>query len=133
MKQKIFLLLIIYIFAVQGGMSQTSQCGKTKIVEKQEISACGVKDPLKNIPWLAEKIKNNTTFTSVDLYKNSFTGENFLSFSRPNKMGYTSSVFYDCCGKEVFFFFFSTPPGNAWYEEFFGDKEFVATLWEYKK
>lgn len=131
MKRETILLMMITLFLL-GGMGCEKDF-KYEIYENHEISACGIKDPLNNIQWLAKAKKDTKSLISVGLYKNIHSEENYFAFHLPNDLGYTTMVFYDCSGNNIFGWNSVTPPGGPLYDEFFSDKEFVTTIWEVKK
>ncbi|MDO5666146.1 MAG: hypothetical protein Q4G63_12955 [Bacteroidia bacterium] len=129
MKRKAIVLMTT-LFFLMGGMGCEKDL-KYEIYENHEISACGIRDPLNNIEWLAKMKKDPKILTSIVLYKNIHSEEYYFSFNMPNELGYTTSMFYDCSGKNIFGWNTATPPGGL-YEEFHSDKEFVAVIWEVK-
>lgn len=126
------LLMTILLSACNAVKPQQTTSTEVKATnENLTVSACGIQDPLNNIEWLKEKAA--TQSDNIALYKSEYTQENYFAFSHPNRMGYTSLTFYDCAGNEIFHWNTATPPGNARYEKFFGDKVFVADLRKGKK
>lgn len=131
MKAKMILFMMIVLFLL-GGMGCEKEF-KYEIYENHEITACGVKDPLNSIEWLAKAEKDPKSLISIGLYKNIHSEENYFAFHWPNELGYTSSNYYDCNGKLVFGWNSVSSPGESSYEKFFSDKEFVTMIWEVKK
>ena len=110
-------------------------------VEKKhenDISACGIKDPLQNLEWLREFCESSIeeqdiVRVCIQLYKVIGTDEhvfeikNFYSkFSRPY-----STEWKNCAGELIFYVCSGVPPMPGLIENFMKDKEFVAELFNY--
>lgn len=80
--------------------------------ENHNISACGIADPLKNLPWLkAYCVEHyNTYSTSISIYKNILTDENSIIIINVSKYvpdqspgrTFTEEV-YTCEGVRILF------------------------------
>ena len=75
MKKVISTLLIVFAVTVFTGCKRNYT-----VYERHDITACGVKDPLVNLPWLAEecekakKAKNGET--TISLLQDTVTKDN---------------------------------------------------------
>lgn len=104
-------LIILFIFAAFGCNNKQPHY---EIYENQEITACGIKDPLTNYPWLSNFIEENKE--SVDnitiyLYTNIATSEDNIVIDISPNRGEHSQVspdwffwkkVYSCAGEPLF-------------------------------
>lgn len=131
MKTRTILLTVIALCLLIIGTGCEKE-PKYEIYENHEISACGIKDPLNNIEWLAKMEKDPTSLVNIMLLKNMNTEEYYFDFIyKSNQEAYFFSMFYDCIGDNIFGWYSITSP-SPYYEDFFSDKEFVDVIWEVK-
>ena len=130
MKTKTFLLTVFALCLLIIGTGCEKE-PKYEIYENHEISACGINDPLNNIEWLAKMEKDPTSLVNIMLLKNTNTEENYFRFVfQEDEMGYSSMVYFDCRGNNIFKWYSASSPGHPRYVEFHSDKEFVSIIWE---
>ena len=122
--------------------AEPEDLGEWKEIE-QNISVCGVNDPLKNIEWLREYCKSlnetqNFSSVSIDLYKVIDKDEyvfkigTFYSELDFFPCSY-SMIWRNCIGENIFGVLSCSPPRPGLVEEFLKDKEFVTELLHYVK
>ena len=134
MKKVISTLLIVCAVAVFTG------CKKNyTIYENHDITACGVKDPLVNLPWLAEecekakKAKNGET--TISLLQDTVTKDNVfkLMYYYKNKGDIYIIYGYNCSGKELYRSGLGlTPPDSEIEEEFYKNKKHLGIIFTTK-
>ena len=134
MKKVISTLLIVCAVAVFTG------CKKNyTIYENHDITACGVKDPLVNLPWLAEecekakKAKNGET--TISLLQDTVTKDNVfkLMYYYKNKEDIYIIYGYNCSGKELYRSGLGlTPPDSEIEEEFYKNKKHLGIIFKTK-
>ena len=134
MKKVISTLLIVCAVAVFTG------CKKNYIIyENHDITACGVKDPLVNLPWLAEecekakKAKNGET--TISLLQDTVTKDNVfkLMYYYKNKGDIYIIYGYNCSGKELYRSGLGlTPPDSEIEEEFYKNKKHLGIIFKTK-
>ena len=134
MKKVISTLLIVCAVAVFTG------CKKNyTIYENHDITACGVKDPLVNLPWLAEecekakKAKNGET--TISLLQDTVTKDNDfkLMYYYKNKGDIYIIYGYNCSGKELYRSGLGlTPPDSEIEEEFYKNKKNLGIIFKTK-
>mgnify|MGYP000622347074 CR=1 len=134
MKKVISTLLIVCAVAVFTG------CKKNyTIYENHDITACGVKDPLVNLPWLAEecekakKAKNGET--TISLLQDTVTKDNVfkLMYYYKNKGDIYIIYGYNCSGKELYRSGLGlTPPDSEIEEEFYKNKKHLGIIFKTK-
>ena len=134
MKEVISTLLIVCAVAVFTG------CKKNyTIYENHDITACGVKDPLVNLPWLAEecekakKAKNGET--TISLLQDTVTKDNVfkLMYYYKNKGDIYIIYGYNCSGKELYRSGLGlTPPDSEIEEEFYKNKKHLGIIFKTK-
>ena len=134
MKKVISTLLIVCAVAVLTG------CKKNyTIYENHDITACGVKDPLVNLPWLAEecekakKAKNGET--TISLLQDTVTKDNVfkLMYYYKNKGDIYIIYGYNCSGKELYRSGLGlTPPDSEIEEEFYKNKKHLGIIFTTK-
>ena len=103
MKKVISTLLIVFAVTVFTGCKRNYT-----VYERHDITACGVKDPLVNLPWLAEecekakKAKNGET--TISLLQDTVTKDNVfkLMYYYKNKGDIYIIYGYNCSGKELY-------------------------------
>lgn len=80
MKKVTFLFLLLLLFSCEKEKPQPAL--EFEIYTNQDISACGVNNPLMNLKWLNEIYKNNLTHNSwtlqITLYQSKTTGDDFF-------------------------------------------------------
>lgn len=74
--------------------------------EKESIEACNVKDPIKNLQWLAEIVDELESFNDVEyeVYLVRFTDRDLILVNNAINWSIGSNIYYDCegtylCGK----------------------------------
>lgn len=109
------------------------------IYENHDITACGVKDPLVNLPWLAEecekakKAKNGET--TISLLQDTVTKDNVfkLMYYYKNKEDIYIIYGYNCSGKELYRSGLGlTPPDSEIEEEFYKNKKHLGIIFKTK-
>ena len=132
MKKVISALMIICTVAVFTG------CKKNyTIYERHDITACGVKDPLVNLPWLAELCKNSSKEgdMSIFLLQDTITQDYFFETNRVFELygrgKFSRGECYNCEGDTVMIYNTITPPKP---EEvaFDKDKKHLGVIFEVK-
>ena len=109
------------------------------VYENRDITACGVKDPLVNLPWLAEecekakKAKNGET--TISLLQDTVTKDNVfkLMYYYKNKRDIYIIYGYNCSGKELYRSGLGlTPPDSKIEEEFYKNKKHLGIIFKTK-
>ena len=109
------------------------------IYENHDITACGVKDPLVNLPWLAEecekakKAKNGET--TISLLQDTVTKDNVfkLMYYYKNKGDIYIIYGYNCSGKELYRSGLGLPPPDSEIEEeFYKNKKHLGIIFKTK-
>ena len=142
LKHIVFLMATIVVFA---GCSSSSDIGgqQYEVFENHNISACGIKDPLKNIEWLKKyciSLNETQNFSSVYIYiyKVINTNEHIfkigISYSDFDNSPFLYSEYWrDCIGEPVFSIHSGVPAMPELVEEFLKDKEYIAELYHLVK
>ena len=134
MKKVISALMIICAVAVFTGCKRNYT-----VYERHDITACGVKDPLVNLPWLAEecekakKAKNGET--TISLLQDTVTKDNVfkLMYYYKNKGDIYIIYGYNCSGKELYRSGLGlTPPDSEIEEEFYKNKKHLGIIFKTK-
>ena len=134
MKKVISTLLVICTVAVFTGCKRNYT-----VYENHDITACGVKDPLVNLPWLAEecekakKAKNGET--TISLLQDTVTKDNVfkLMYYYKNKGDIYIIYGYNCSGKELYRSGLGlTPPDSEIEEEFYKNKKHLGIIFKTK-
>ena len=134
MKKVISTLMIICTVAVFTGCQRNYT-----VYERHDITACGVKDPLVNLPWLAEecekakKAKNGET--TISLLQDTVTKDNVfkLMYYYKNKGDIYIIYGYNCSGKELYRSGLGlTPPDSEIEEEFYKNKKHLGIIFKTK-
>ena len=134
MKKVISALMIICAVAVFTGCKRNYT-----VYERHDITACGVKDPLVNLPWLAEecekakKAKNGET--TISLLQDTVTKDNVfkLMYYYKNKEDIYIIYGYNCSGKELYRSGLGlTPPDSEIEEEFYKNKKHLGIIFKTK-
>ena len=134
MKKVISTLLVVCAVTVFTGCKR----GYT-VYERHDITACGVKDPLVNLPWLAEecekakKAKNGET--TISLLQDTVTKDNVfkLMYYYKNKGDIYIIYGYNCSGKELYRSGLGlTPPDSEIEEEFYKNKKHLGIIFKTK-
>ena len=109
------------------------------IYERHDITACGVKDPLVNVKWLAEKCeeikKGKAKEVTISLLKDTVTQDNAFMISyrykQKGKEMYSDDG-YDCSGKWLYGFrsgMMPFPPEEK--EKFFKNKMDLGVIFKF--
>jgi len=111
--------------------------------ENHNVPACGIADPLNNLPWLKTYCSEhyNSYSTIVSIYKNNTSGENHIVIYtttawNPNiePPTFYRNVVYSCEGAILFFEASEgTGSGALAYDTFFLENTLVAKIWEVKE
>ena len=134
MKKVISTLLIVCAVTVFTGCERNYT-----VYERHDITACGVKDPLVNLPWLAEecekakKAKNGET--TISLLQDTVTKDNVfkLMYYYKNKGDIYIIYGYNCSGKELYRSGLGlTPPDSEIEEEFYKNKKHLGIIFKTK-
>ena len=137
MKTALIVCSLFFLFLVSG-------CSKKEplyeIVVNHSIPACGITDPIRNIPWLKAYCSEHSTAYSVTIsvYKSNTSEVNhivietstvYIPGMSPSPI-YTTSV-YSCEGERLLF---QGTEGSkpAGYDAFFLENTRVAKIWEVK-
>ena len=132
MKKVISTLLIVCAVTVFTGCKRNYT-----VYERHDITACGVKDPLVNLPWLAEecekakKAKNGET--TISLLQDTVTKDNVfkLMYYYKNKGDIYIIYGYNCSGKELYRSGLGlTPPDSEIEEEFYKNKKHLGIIFK---
>ncbi len=132
MKKVISTLLIVFAVTVFTGCKRSYT-----VSEKHDITACGVKDPLVNLPWLAELCKNSSKEgdMSIFLLQDTITQDYFFETNRVFELygrgKFSRGECYNCEGDTVMIYNTITPPKP---EEvaFDKDKKHLGVIFEVK-
>jgi hypothetical protein len=133
-KKVISTLLIVFAVTVLTGCKRNYT-----VYENHDITACGVKDPLVNLPWLAEecekakKAKNGET--TISLLQDTVTKDNVfkLMYYYKNKGDIYIIYGYNCSGKELYRSGLGlTPPDSEIEEEFYKNKKHLGIIFTTK-
>ena len=132
MKKVISTLLIVFAFTVFKGCKRNYT-----VYERHDITACGVKDPLVNLPWLAELCKNSSKEgdMSIFLLQDTITQDYFFETNRVFELygrgKFSRGECYNCEGDTVMIYNTITPPKP---EEvaFDKDKKHLGVIFEVK-
>jgi hypothetical protein len=136
--KKILSLVLCLFFVISIGCKKEPTYSR---FEDHSISACGIADPLLNIPWLKTySIEHlNSYSVSISIYKNIVSDENhifivtstpFVPDMSPSPI-YTESV-YTCDGIMILFQGSEGPIPAGW-NAFFVENTLVAKIWEVKQ
>jgi len=134
MKKVISTLLIVFAVTVFTGCKRNYT-----VYERHDITACGVKDPLVNLPWLAEecekakKAKNGET--TISLLQDTVTKDNVfkLMYYYKNKEDIYIIYGYNCSGKELYRSGLGlTPPDSEIEEAFYKNKKHLGIIFTTK-
>ena len=132
MKKVISTLLVVCTVTVFTGCKRNYT-----VSEKHDITACGVKDPLVNLPWLAELCKNSSKEgeMSIFLLQDTITQDYFFETNRVFELygrgKFSRGECYNCEGDTVMIYNTITPPKP---EEvaFDKDKKHLGVIFEVK-
>lgn len=136
MKAKIICSLLALLLLI--GCKKAPQY---KRYENHTISACGINDPLQNIPWLKTFCTKhlNSYSTTISIYKNNTSDVNYIVIETSTKNEsdrspstiHTTSV-YSCEGKILMLQGSEGATPVGW-DTFFVENTLVAKIWEVKK
>ena len=132
MKKVIYTLLIVFAVMVFTGCKRNYT-----VYERHDITACGVKDPLVNLPWLAELCKNSSKEgdMSIFLLQDTITQDYFFETNRVFELygrgKFSRGECYNCEGDTIMIYNTITPPKP---EEvaFDKDKKHLGVIFEVK-
>ena len=134
MKKVISTLLVVCAVTVFTGCKRNYT-----VYERHDITACGVKDPLVNLPWLAEKCekakKAKNGETTISLLQDTVTKDNVfkLMYYYKNKEDIYIIYGYNCSGKELYRSGLGlTPPDSEIEEEFYKNKKHLGIIFKTK-
>jgi hypothetical protein len=130
------LLLAVTLIGFSSCGKADTEPGNSQYYENHNISACRVKDPLKNIDWVkkyCDSLKAIQNFSSVhiDLYKVIDTEDNVfkinISYSELDDSPFSYTInWINCAGKTIICLNSGTSPSPdalEKYQEFLQDKE----------
>ena len=134
MKKVISTLLIVFAVTVFTGCKRNYT-----VYERHDITACGVKDPLVNVKWLAEKCeeikKGKAKEVTISLLKDTVTQDNAFMiryhYKQRGKDMYSGDG-YDCSGKWLYGFrsgMMPFPPEEK--EKFFKNKMDLGVIFKF--
>ena len=109
------------------------------LYERHDITACGVKDPLVNVKWLADKCeeikKEKCKETTIYLLKDTITQDNaFMIIYRYKQRGKDmySGNGYNCSGEEQYKFWSGgVPPPPSEERKFFKNKIDLGVIFKF--
>lgn len=141
MKTKNFFLLTISLLLITGVGCENKQEPTFEIYENREASACGIKDPLKNIDWIKDYCtKHSKSFLeTMYIYKNKVENTDYIVIetsteydsSRSPSSVQTTSV-YSCKGELILFYGTEGQKPSNW-DKFFQENEVKSKLWSVKQ
>ena len=111
--KRVFLQTISVVFVVTAVVSCTR---KPTIYANHDVTACGVKDPLVNLPWLAELCKNSFKEGEVSIFliQDTITQDYFFETNRVFELyergKFSRGECYNCEGDTVMIYNTITPP-----------------------
>ena len=134
--KRIFLQTISVVFVVMAVVSCTRE---PTIYANHDVTACGVKDPLVNLPWLAEecekakKAKNGET--TISLLQDTVTKDNAFMiryhYKQRGKDMYSGNG-YNCSGEEQYKFWSGgVPPPPNEERKFFKNKIDLGVIFKF--
>jgi len=105
--------------------------------ENHTISACGIADPLNNLPWLKAYCIEYYNYYEADIsiYKNDQSGDNFIVITNLTKSGsnlFGMSTIYNCEGVQLITSRSYGTELDAYYA-FFQENKLVASIWSVKE
>jgi len=135
-KKVISTLLIVFAVTVLTGCKRNYT-----VYENHDITACGVKDPLVNLPWLAEecekakKAKNGET--TISLLQDTVTKYNAFEIMYHYKSKDKRNIYiidgYDCSGNVLFSAGLGfLPPNPETKEAFYKNKKHLGIIFTTK-
>ena len=136
MKTKIICSLFLLFFLM--GCKNEPQYSR---FENHNVPACGIADPLNNLPWLKAYCSEhyNSYSTTVSIYKNNTSGVNhivILNTSAENRDRDPSIIWrhlvYTCEGVGILFNYTEGTVSEGW-DTFFLENTLVAKIWEVKE
>jgi len=137
MKTKTIICFIFTVFILLSCEKEPEY----EIYENHNISACGVTEPLQNIPWLKayciEHLKSYSA--SISIYKNNTSDVNHIVIDtsgkdEPDRSPSTihKTSVYSCEGEILMLQGSEGPTPKGW-DEFFVENTLVAKIWEVKE
>ena len=135
--RKISLILIITLGFVLVALTGCKR--NYTVYENHDITACGVKDPLVNVKWLADKCeeikKGKRKETTIFLLKDTVTQDNaFMIRYRYKQRGKDmySGNGYNCSGEEQYKFWSGgVPPPPSEERKFFKNKIDLGVIFKF--
>lgn len=124
-----FIKINCLLFILIAALSIVGGCD----VKENEISiACGVEDPIRNLPWLSElknNINSNPTISSAEVLLYSQNGLNFfyISQSIDGAFDLPSGFIYNCEGEILYTCGGNQPTDTC--NDFFANAIFIKSLW----
>ena len=134
--KRIFLQTIAVLFVVTAVVSCTR---KPTIYANHDITACGVKDPLVNVKWLAEKCeeikKGKAKEVTISLLKDTVNQDNAFMiryhYKQRGKDMYSGNG-YNCSGEEQYKFWSGgVPPPPNEERKFFKNKIDLGVIFKF--
>jgi len=134
--KRIFLQTIAVLFVVTAVVSCTR---KPTIYANHDITACGVKDPLVKVKWLADKCeeikKGKAKEVTISLLKDTVTQDNAFMiryhYKQRSKDMYSGNG-YNCSGEEQYKFWSGgVPPPPNEERKFFKNKIDLGVIFKF--
>ena len=130
-------LLVAFFILIWAGCEDDP---KYEIYENHDITVCGIKDPIRNIDWVAEicNRKEFALYESIRVYKNKETEEIYLRYSYQFFVGVSRESWtkiYTCSGEVIMEgsrIGPSGPPYDFW-RDFESQNELIGTIWTVEK
>jgi len=119
-----WLLIVIIITLSLGGGCETK--------ENEMIMACGVEDPIRNLPWLSDlknNINSNSTISTAEVSLYIQNNVNFFYISQSIESAYDlpSGFIYNCEGEILYTCGGNQPTDTC--HDFFTSAILVKSLW----
>ena len=134
MKNNIKTGLFILLYLLSACTMVGCRALKSEVSENHDISTCGVNNPLVNLDWLAEYVKDHkSSLKAIYLYENTNSKESYIAiYIKSKRQNFVNINVYNCNQGLLFKWYTGTAP-SPYYRAFFSDKERVATIWEVKE
>jgi len=125
-EMKTIIIFSLFILLLLMGCKNEPQYSR---FENHNVPACGIADPLNNLPWLKAYCSEhlNSSWVSISIRKNSTSDVNYIVIENSN----TISV-YSCEGERLMFHSSGSESSDGWMF-FLGANPLVAKIWEVKE
>ncbi len=135
MKIKVLKTTIFVVFAVMAMLG----CKKQPVIyANHDITACGVDDPLVNLPWLAEICNNSMDEKDMSIYLKQDTITNdyyfvtLIAFELKGRGKFVEGDIFNCSGDKILSYTTITPPRPELCE-FDENKINLGVIWSIKQ